>query len=290
MKYLNFLEPWIIKENFNVCLRICEGEPIAFERARQYLESPDPFRIFENFTTCLEILKSEPIAIEKARQYLESPYALEVTENYATCLRVLGERGADIAEKILRSDYGKVKHRIIYQALQIAAKTSDLDDIAESAVMSILNHLPQYHVKNDRQERDAYHFYLQVMKVPLFRLQSWRNEVNRQLSNYRTIHRNLFYSLTLSHIDCPGVLENACIYFIKNWKSEFERPKIKWGYFIRCLAHPKIQEQPKLREEVRSLCRNMLNAIKAPKEIKDWLNSIVLNDIFPQWNSAEKED
>jgi len=279
-KYLESSEPWVIKENFNVCLGLCKDQPIAKEKARQYLQSPDAFRVFENFTTCLKILKDEPIAKEKARQYLQSNDADKMDQIFATCLSVMGKDAADIAKGILESPIEATNHRIIFQALQVASIVPSLDIHAES----IFRQVTKVFVPNKKAE---YHFYLQVMKVPLFRLTSWQNEVNKLLKNYRSIHRNLFYSLTISHIGNPEPVSEACLNYIENWKNEFSRPKKHWGYFIRSLAHPVIQE--KAKEKTMTMCREMLSTEICPTEIKEWLNSISAKGKFPEWQRNEDD-
>ena len=128
------------------------------------------------------------------------------------------------------------------------------------------------------------------MKVPLFRLKTWQTEVDKLLQNTQNIHRNLFYSLTLSHINKPDPLEKACLFFIRSWQQEFKRPKKYWGYFIRCLAHPTIKEHPAIQEGIRGLCRKMLLADNCPYDLKVWLKSIKDENNFPEWKRAEDDE
>ena len=128
------------------------------------------------------------------------------------------------------------------------------------------------------------------MKIPLFHIDSWQKETDVLLSNFKTVNRNLFYSLTISHVDKPMPLTDACLFIIRNWKDEFRIPKRHWAYFIRCLAHPIIEQQSKLQEEIRSLCAEMLLVDECPAKLTELLSSISKENRFPEWKKLDKEN
>ncbi|MBL0314737.1 MAG: hypothetical protein IPP69_02795 [Flavobacteriales bacterium] len=211
-------EAFKFENNFTTCLQLIKDTPFAKEKAKEFLQMPEAFRFENNITTCLQLIKDTPFAKEKAKEFLQMPEAEKRFPIYSTCINVLGEDASDIAKAILSSPYGERNQRVVYRALQIAANVPHLDNQANNIFKQINKN---YHI----DKKMEYHFYLQVMKVPLFRLTDWQNEVNKLLNNYKAIHRNLFYSLTFSHMDRPELLREACLYYIGNWKNEFERPK-----------------------------------------------------------------
>lgn len=312
-KYLNSIDPWRKINTFSLCLKICKDKPIAKQKAREFLQSPyfsyhddslssclklikeeslakeiaheffklsDAYKTSNNFTTCLQVINEEPLAKEKAREYLSFPDAKKIPANFSICLLIIGEEASDILKDILSSSIDIENPRLIYRALQIASENKSLDKFAENMILRIFkDRLKRYDIRN----KSKFHLYSQIMKIPFFHVGVWRNEVDKLLANYKTINRNLFYSLTLSHINDPKVLKEPCLYFIRNWRNEFSRPKKYWGYFIRSLAHPIIQEHLPLQKEIRSLSEEMLNADEYPLVLNKWLISISEENIFPIW-------
>jgi len=264
-----------------------EDEEVTKVAARKYLQSLEPEKISENFVVCLRLLEEEEVAKVAARKYLQSPEPEKISENLVVCLKVLGTEAQNMATNILESPIERQNHRSIYRALQIASEIEELDIAADDMVHRILSAKPEYF---DMNAKKHYHLYLQMMKVPLFRIKLWQTEVDRLLQNVSNIHRNLFFSLTLSHIDKSESLVEACLFYIRNWKQEFQRPKKYWGYFIRSLAHPKIVERPDLKKEIRKLCRQMLLVDNCPSELKAWLRSITEENKFPLWKRSEEDE
>ncbi|MCK5127301.1 MAG: hypothetical protein KAR42_13685 [candidate division Zixibacteria bacterium] len=284
-KYLKSPEPEKVFEIFTTCLHILSEEPVAKEAARKYLQSPESEKTHQSFTTCLHILSEEPVAKEPARKYLQSPNPDKVTEIFSTCLKILqDEKVAKVAAtRILASPIEGSDHRLIYRALCIAAETEELDTHAEDMVRRILEQKPKHFSKTLLRQ---YNLYLQMMKVPLFRIKSWQSEVDGILQDKSKIYRNLFYSITRSHIEKPAPVADACLYYVRNWRSEFSRPKEHWMYFVRSLAHPSIVERSNVKEEMSQLCSQMLRAHNCPAKLESWLRFITEEDRFPLWNSA----
>jgi hypothetical protein len=282
-EFLQIPDAYKVENNFNACLQLIKDDPIAKEKAKEFLQMPDAYKVGNNFNTCLQLIKDDPIAKEKAKEFLKIPNAEKMISVYSTCINVLGEDASDIAEEILSSPMGKRNQRIVYRALQIAANVPSLDNHAKNIFIQVNRNY-------DVDKKMEYHFYLQVMKVPLFRLIDWQNEVNKLLMNYKTMHRNLFYSLTISHIDNPEPLSEACLYYARNWKNEFSRPKKHWGYLIRSLAHPVIQEKTELKDKIVTMCKEMLLTDNCPNDIKEWLNSISTIRTFPEWKRYEEDN
>jgi len=255
----------------------------------KYLQSPEPEKVSENFTTCLNILKDEEVAKIAARNYLQSPEPEKVFENFTTCLNILKDEevAKDIAARILTSPVDEQDHRFIYRALFIATEAEELDILADDMVCRILEARPRHFNKAEQRQ---FYLYLQMMKVPLFRIKPWQSEVDRLLQNKSKIHRNLFYSLTLSHVEKPVPIAEACLFYVRNWRSEFKRPKKYWGYFIRSLAHPIIVERSNIKEEISQLCSQMLRTHSCPSDLKGWLRSITEEKKFPLWKSAKDEE
>ena len=209
-------------------------------------------------------MTDDGIAKDAARTYLQSPEPEKDSTNFATCLYILGLDAMDSAVRILESPIEGQEPSFIYHALHISTESEKLNSVAEDMVSRIL----QANSKKFYQTPQIHYLYLQMMKVPLFRIKQWQEEVSKVLQNERKIHRNLFYSLTLSHIERPTLLAQACLFYVRNWKQEFNQPKKYWGYFIRSLSHPSIEEQPDIKEEIRELCSQMLHTPNCPPEIK----------------------
>lgn len=262
-------------------------DEIILKVIRKYLQSPEPQKAFQNFTVCLNLLKEEDVAKEAARKYLQSPASERVTPNFVVCLNVLGVEVADRVARILQSPLEGQDQRVIYRALQIASESEKLYHVAEDTVQRILEAKP---VGCDRASQKEYYLYMQMMKVPLFEIKPWQAEVDRILRKGLYIHRNLFYSLTLSHINKPDPLADLCLLLIRNWLPEFMRQQRYWGYFIRSLAHPIIISQFAVKKEICQLCRQMLLAHSCPSELKGWLKSIVEENQFPLWKITEGDE
>ncbi|MBW2738626.1 MAG: hypothetical protein JRE64_07180 [Deltaproteobacteria bacterium] len=252
--------------------------------ARNYLQSAELEKDSTTFIACLKLLQDDKIAKETARNYLQSSEPEKDSTTFIACLRVLGVEVMDIAISILESPINGQEQSFIYHALYIATKSEKLNSAAEDMVRRILQ------AKSERFNQAAqrhYYLYLQIMKLPLFRIKPWQSEVDTLLQDKCKIHRNLFYSLTLSHIERPEPLGPACLFYIRNWKQEFKQTKKYWGYFIRCLAHPIIVEQSDIKEEISELCSRMLQDPNCPSEIKGWLRSIADENKFPLWKIVE---
>lgn len=277
--YLMSEEPERNYSNFTACLQFMKNEEVAQVVAANYLNAD---RIGKNtfiVTTCLNILGAKAAGF--ALNYLNSKGVVKDEYIRAACLNALGAGAASFASDILRSPIDGQKHQIIYRALQIASKVEELDAVAADMVERIFGPKPR---SFDAASGRSHHLYLQCMKVPLFRINIWRTEVEEILLAYKRMNRNLFYSLSLSHTSCPEKLVDHALYFIRNWKGEFARPKKHWAYFVRCLAHPIISEQFSMRQEVAALCRNMLSADGCPKAVRHWCISITDKDEYPQWD------
>ena len=181
--------------------------------------------------------------------------------------------------RILDSPIEGQDNRVIYHALQIASRSIKFDSVIEGMVLRILN-------ERDNTSKQHY-LYLQMMKVPLFRVRLWQDEVKRALLTGVHIHRNLLFSLTKSHINNPDPLSDTCLLIIKNWAQEFKAKRKFWGYFIRSLAHPIIQREPELLSEIRQLCLQMFIADNCPSQIKSFVQSIAEGNEFPLWKTTE---
>jgi hypothetical protein len=286
-KYLQSPEPEKISQNFTVCLMLLKEEEVAKDAARKYLQSPEPEKTSENFTVCLRLLKEEKVAKDAARKYLQSPKPEKIHENFTICLQVLGSEAKNIVASILKSPIEKQNPNIIYCALQIAKEIEELNIAAEDMVHRILSTKRKYFNKAAKKN---FYLYLQMMKIPLFHIKSWQVEVDKLLQKGPKINRNLFYSLILSHIDKSESFVEVCLFYIRNWKQEFQQPKKYWDYFIQSLAHPKILEKPDLKKEIRQLCRQMLLADNCPFELKAWLRLITEENKFPLWKIAEEDE
>jgi hypothetical protein len=285
--YLDTDEPWTVKENFTTSLFVAKEDPIAEKRATDYLRLPEPHRDKENFTTCLQLLIDKPIAKEKAADFIQVPDAEKKVEIYSIALKVLHEDAIDIVTVILLSQVKQNDPRIVYRALMIAADLPQLHAYAADMVTQIINAYPGYF---DKSREDDIHLYIQMLKVPLFDIDVWQDEVDDLLYHYKNTHRNIFYSLTLSHRDWPEPLADACLYYIRNWRVEFSRPKKHWAYLVRSLACPEIQEEPALRNEVRNLCTQMFEAPNCPVKLLKWLRRISEDDWFPEWTRAGEDE
>jgi hypothetical protein len=285
--YLGYDEPWTVKENFTKSLQVAAREPIAKAKAILYLNLPEPHRAKENYTTCLQLLIDEPIAKEKARDFLQIPGAEEIVEIYSIVLKVLGGEAADIVAVILMSQVKQNDPRIVYRALTIAVDLPELHTLAADMVTQIIKGYPGYY---DKSREDDIHLYVQMLKVPLFDIDVWQDEVDNLLYDYERMPRNIFYSLTLSHRDWPEPLTEACLYLIRTWKQEFSRPKKHWAYLVRSLACPEIQQQPELRNEIRDLCTQMYQAPNCPVKLLKWLRRISEDDWFPEWGRAGEDE
>ncbi|OFY62220.1 MAG: hypothetical protein A3H98_04465 [Bacteroidetes bacterium RIFCSPLOWO2_02_FULL_36_8] len=269
-------------ECFGICIRILKDEEIAKEKARTYLNSVNLKYQPDVFVNCLIAVKGEPIANKKAREHINLYCTKNFNADFTTCLTVLDIEAFDIASEILTSPLGKYRAQSVYRSLIIFLKVDKQNPIIEKIVNQI------FIAKNDIAfPIPVYNYYLQILKVSLFDISVWQNEVDRLLHNYKIINRNLFYSLTISHIDNSFPLADACIYIIRNWRNEFKHPKKRWGYFIRCLAHPTIQKQTELRAEVLVLCKDMVNASNCPFELQERLNFIANENIFPEWKMSD---
>jgi hypothetical protein len=81
-----------------------------------------------------------------------------------------------------------------------------------------------------------------------------------------------------------------CLGILRNWQFELRIEQKHQAYFIRCLAHPAIQQNHKLQSEVIAICKTILNdKSQPPLMIKDgtrnWLQNIAENNLFPKWDT-----
>jgi hypothetical protein len=285
--YLDTDEPWTVKENFTTSLFVAKEHPIAEEKATDYLGLPEAYRDKENFTTCLQLLIDKPVAKEKAADFIQVPDAEKKVDIYSIALKVLHEDAMDIVTVILLSQAKQNDSRIVYRALMIAADLPELHDAAAEMVAQIIKAYPGYY---DKSREDDTHLYIQMLKVPLFDIGVWQDEVDDLLYDYENMPRNIFYSLTLSHRDWPEPLADACLFYIRNWRVEFSRPKKHWAYLVRSFACPEIQEEPALRNEVRNLCTQMFEVPNCPVKLLKWLRRISEDDWFPEWTRAGEDE
>jgi hypothetical protein len=279
-EYLELSDAYKNSANFITCLKLIEDESLAKEKAREYLELSDTYKNSANFITCLKLIEDEALAKEKAREYLGFTDAKKVSLNFSTCLYILGEEASGFVKDILSSPIHEENPSIIYRALQMASEYKNLDRHAEKMILQIIQECPRGF---DIGRKDKFYLYLQMLKISFFNIEIWQREIDRLLASYKTINRNVFYSLTLSHINNATILKDPCLYFVRNWVEEFSRPKKYWGYFIRCLSHPIIHDNMMLQEEIRSLSADMLSTKNCPKELSSWLLSISKNNVYPEW-------
>lgn len=280
--YLHFPESWRISQTFISAIKILNkgDEIIAKEKAREYLNLNE-LSYDDRFITCIQILEDELLAKEKAREYLRLNKEKGQVEIFNVCLKVLKTEVSGIAKEILETSIENINTQTLYHCLQIACLDESLHSVTANLVRKIFDKkfIPKFYIH-----------YLTTMQVPLLHIQIWQQEANFLLRNYRKIDSDLFYKLTLSLDDKPELLTEACLYFIRNWKKEFNKSKRFWGYFIRSLAHPTIQEQPKLKIEILSLCKEMLIDFNHPEKLDQWLLAITNENKFPKWTRKGTDD
>lgn len=279
--YLNISSPRN-PQILSTCLLILREEPIAKSVALAYLQSKNPESNKQTFTECLYTLHDTEIAKIKAYQYINSFKGDDFDQAWTASLWVLGKDAIDIVANILTAPVEKYPPQILYRAVEIAVEIDSLEKSIERFVQRV--------IREKYRNAKARYTHLQIMKIPLFHIDSWQKETDVLLSNFKTVNRNLFYSLTISHVDKPMPLTDACLFIIRNWKDEFRIPKRHWAYFIRCLAHPIIEQQSKLQEEIRSLCAEMLIVDECPAKLTEWLSSISKENRFPEWKKLDKEN
>ncbi len=281
--YLQSTEHSFNPDGFSACMSVLKNESWVKILAKEYLSKPNPDKHRQAYCICLYILKDEEIAKKIARNFISSFKHHYYDNAWTLSLYILDKDGIDIIREIFSASITRYDSQIIYRALMIASKIKELNELSDKYIQRIIdeNH------KSPRSSKIEY-TYKQVMKIPLFHLNAWAKEVDKLLGDFRFINRNLFNSLILSHLDKPNAVAEACLYFIRNWEHEFNRPKKYWGYFAQSLAHPILQEQPNLRKEIRTLCTKMLLSGNCPEKLIPLVNNISKENNFPKWLEIEE--
>jgi len=255
-----------------------EDDKRVINASKQYLKTDQPYKKHEIFIKTLKILKDNDIAKKAAIKYLNNSDYLLSPSITTVCFKILDYLALDYIKNILTLCDTKINNLIIYRSILISNKHSSNLDLIEEYVDKIFSL-----VKEKRSSKREYHLYLQILKIPLFRIKSWAKKTEEIISNYKFINRNVAFSITHSYVDEPDEIYKMCIFYIRNWKHEFSRPKKYWGYFVRSLAHPKITINDGLLAEVKSLSSDMINSNICPNEVKLWVRGISEKNEFPIW-------
>jgi len=272
-------------EFFGHCLRVLKGDSIAIEKALDYLENERPDLDSNSFTAALYAAKEEEEAKRIAQTYLEQYQDIDMKKEFSmglrlmACATILCAESESFLHKILNGSLDRYPYQTFNRALSLANECGILEKEVERIC---IEKIAQRREKEKLKNLD-FKIYSHLLKIPLFRIKIWRQEVELLLRKPKYINRSVFYSITISHINRPEILANACLFFIRNWKGEFSRERKYWGYFIRCLAHPSIVENLKQRQEVRHICREILASGAYPFEVGDWLELVAVEDDFPVW-------
>jgi hypothetical protein len=141
--------------------------------------------------------------------------------------------------------------------------------------------------------------YGQLLKIPLFDIPQWLQSTEHSIRNWNKlnsknhqrpwINRNALNSITISYKKKPELLEGMCLGMIRNWRFELLIQQKHQSYFIRCLAHPAIQRNRKLRQEIIAICKEILHdhtqlQLILNEGTRFWLENIVENNKFPEWD------
>jgi uncharacterized protein YfaT (DUF1175 family) len=123
-------------------------------------------------------------------------------------------------------------------------------------------------------------------------VRNW-HKTNLKAPDRPWIYRNCLSSITLSYAKKPEAIQAMCIGLLRNWWFELNIAQKHQAYFIRCLAHPAIQQDSRLQQEVTEICAEILrHHAREPLHIHEgtrvWLENIVERGQFPEWWTEEQ--
>jgi hypothetical protein len=287
--FLQTDKPWENYQAFTTCLSLLQG--VAKDAARAFLQTDKPWENYQAFTTCLSLLQDE--AKDAAREFLQTDKSWVNFSAFSTCLTVLKDEpeGIEKAVFILENrDKFKAHHHwsLLYRSLEALCDKPLYRQLVSVVANEIIS------------QRNTMHYQFgQLLKFPLFYVPQWLKETENCIRNWQkpnfknpdrpSINRNAINSITFSYKKKPELLKDMCLGIVRNWQFELQIEQKHQAYFIRCLAHPAIQQNPKFRTEVSKICQTILKDNRQPPlMIKDgtriWLQHIVENNQFPEWD------
>ncbi len=287
--FLKTEKPWENHQAFTICLTLLKDE--AKDAARAFLKTDKPWINYSAFSTCLTLLKEE--AKDAALAFLKTEKPWENHQAFSTCLTLLKDEpeGIEKAVFILENrEKFKAHHHwsFLYHSLEALCDKPMYQKLVTVVANEIISN----------RNTMGYQFG-QLLKFPLFYVPQWLKETENCIRNWQKpnfknpdrpwISRNAINSITVSYKKKPELLKNMCLGIVRNWQFELQIQQPHQAYFIRCLAHPAIQQNPKLRNEVIAICQIILyNNNQLPLMIKDgtliWLKNIAENNQFPEWD------
>jgi len=300
--FLKTEKPWGIQEAFTVCLDLLKTEDLAKNKAQDFLKTEKPWAIAQAFIACLNFLKNEVLAEDKAlaknkaREFLDTEKPWGNHQAFNACLDLLKDEKAGIDKAVFilenRHEFNAGRHVVLlYRSLDVLHDKPEHQQLVTLVANEIIS--GDYSVGN---------IYLQILKIPLFYVPQWvqstehgiRNwsKLNRNNPRKPWIDRNALYSITIGYREKPELIKAMCLGLIRNWRFELRINQKHQAYFIRCLAHPAIQRDEKLRQKMIAICKDILHCNTQPPliindETRKWLVNIIQKSQFPEWNCAE---
>ncbi len=264
---------------FCTSLEILKGEEVSKVAARNFLGTDHPEKNQGAFCTSLEILKGEEVSKVAARNFLGTDHPEKNQGAFCTSLRVLDVEAIDIATSVLRS-IDQYPWGITYNCLCIVGLIEECYPLVESVVQTI--------IKERDDSAASKNSYVQLLKIPLFNIPKWQQEVKGYIENWERSNRNVLYSITISYKDCPDGIMSMCIGVIRNWRKELSIKRKYDGYFSRCLAHPVIIQKRSLRKEVKEICKEIqvahkLGTVFLNPNLQALIAGIVEKDEYSNW-------
>lgn len=291
--YLSDKSPWENYTAFTVCLDLLKAEELAKIKARAYLSIENPWATPEAFTACLSLLKTEELAKSKARLFLYTKDPWKIRGAFVVCLNLVRDEklGVDHAVFILlnRQKFNSDHHwTLLFRSLIVLCDKPEHRHLVALVANAII-----------ANKHSSFFRYRQLLKIPLFHVPQWVEASEQNISNWPKlnpnnpeqplVNRNTMYSITIGYIEKLESIEAMCLGLIRNWKFELRIKQKHQAYLIRCLAHPAIQRDDKLRLEIIAICKEILNCVTQPPLIinegtRFWLESIVECNQFPEWS------
>ena len=298
--YLNMKQPEKNHPMFTACLKKLGNEDLAKNKARGFLGTVNPWDNYQSFAFCLGLLKNEELAKNKAREFLSTDKPWEVKESFNASLNLLKDEkvGIDNALFILenRQNFNEGHQwTLIYRALNVLHDKPEHQQLISLTANEVIAN----RFKHMRYQ------YSQLLKIPLFHIPQWVERSKHHIYNWRQLNsknpevpqisRNTLYSITIGYGEKPELIEAMCLGLIRNWQFELRIKQKHQGYFIRSLAHPAIQQDNKLRQEIIAICKEILHCVTQPPLIinvgtRIWLEDIVERNQFPEWSSEQEPD
>ncbi len=275
-KAKEFLDnPNTSSEAINTCFNILGKTEFSEQKAKEFLNNSNTNA--DTINTCLKILGKTAFTEGKAKAFLDNPNTNFQTIN--TCLRLLDDKAFEYAINFI-NDNEITKHNIFtfihcIRITQNEKKTKQL-------LKNILN-------KSGNQNRIKF----SILNKPLFKIDIWKKEVEKILTNWHGSPRKLVYASLLGYQSQIKFTELICFGIILSWEREIQY-QIDKGFneifdlhIAFSLGHPNLRKQAKNISEM-IYKKQQVEQNFGSHRLKEVVENIVTKEIYPEWDEEYK--